>query len=195
MGMGLAMIVVVLGVMMTESWIKNNRAQSVDGSALEHLSSSVNIQTNTSNLERMNRWLCSIRLFQERPVLGWGPGTYQHVYGPFQKPEEMTRISTYEGNMGNAHSEYLTYLSELGILGLIGFLGLIFTIFHTAISAYRRADSKQKIWLLGLLSGLITFLFHSLVNSFLDQVKIAGLFYGFLAIIVRIDLQTRNLKA
>jgi putative inorganic carbon (HCO3(-)) transporter len=180
-------MLIVIGASQGINWVKQNRAQSVDTSTLEHLTSAANIQTNTSNRERINRWLCAIRLFEERPLLGWGPGTYQHVYGPFQKLEEMTRISTYQGDRGNAHSEYLTYLSESGAMGLLGFLGLIITLFYRSIRAYRRLDAHTQTLILGLLAGLMTFLWHGFFNSFLDQAKIAGVFYLFLSILVWVD--------
>jgi O-antigen ligase len=81
-----------------------SRARDVE----EHLESVVNIQTDASNLERINRWSCAIRMFKDRPLIGFGPGTYQFVYGQYQITPEMTRISTNHGDKGNAHSEYLT---------------------------------------------------------------------------------------
>ncbi|MCK5338380.1 MAG: O-antigen ligase family protein, partial [Bacteroidales bacterium] len=83
----------------------------------EHIQSMSNISSDASNLERINRWNCALRLYNERPFWGWGPGTYQFVYAPYQRSKEKTIISTNAGDMGNAHSEYIGPLSESGILG------------------------------------------------------------------------------
>ena len=50
----------------------------------EHIRSSMNIQTDVSNLERINRWKCALRMFEDKPIAGFGPGTYQFVYGKYQ---------------------------------------------------------------------------------------------------------------
>ncbi|MCK9168618.1 MAG: O-antigen ligase family protein, partial [Bacteroidales bacterium] len=57
---------------------------------VEHVQSIANISSDASNLERINRWQSAMRLFDERPVFGWGPGTYQFVYAPFQRSKEKT---------------------------------------------------------------------------------------------------------
>ncbi|MEE4285798.1 MAG: O-antigen ligase family protein, partial [Mariniphaga sp.] len=88
----------------------------------EHFSSMTNISTDASNLERLNRWSCALRMFEERPVFGYGPGTYMFQYAKYQLKKDRTIISTNAGDGGNAHSEYLGPLSESGILGLVTFL-------------------------------------------------------------------------
>ncbi|MEZ4826268.1 MAG: O-antigen ligase family protein [Bacteroidia bacterium] len=138
---------------------------------------------NVSDQERINRWFCAVRLWKERPLLGWGPGTYQYVYGRYQNVEEMTRISTYQGNMGNAHSEYLGPLAETGILGGIIPLLVLFFSLRTGENLLR-IKSRQNLIALGILSGLVTFWIHGLMNAFLDQDKMAVLVYGALAALV-----------
>ena len=58
-------------------------------------------------------------MFVERPIAGWGPGTYQFEYAPFQTAELRTQISTNNADLGNAHSEYLGPLAEQGLFGFI----------------------------------------------------------------------------
>lgn len=42
----------------------------------KHFQSISNIKTDPSNTERINRWMCAVSMFEEKPVLGFGPGTY-----------------------------------------------------------------------------------------------------------------------
>ena len=99
--------------------LNKNDAEHTTENFSERLESMSNVSTDASNLERLNRWNSAIQLFKERPILGWGPGTYAFVYAPFQDASDLTIISTNFGDGGNAHSEYLGPLSEQGILGLI----------------------------------------------------------------------------
>ena len=114
--------------------VLEKNSQDSSDSFVEHIESMSNVTTDASNLERINRWKSAIRLFQERPHLGWGPGTYQFHYAPYQNYYEKTVISTNAGDMGNAHSEYLSALSETGWPGLFIFLLFLTTVFLMLLS-------------------------------------------------------------
>jgi len=159
----------------------------------EHISSMTNISSDASNLERLNRWSCAIRMFKDRPVFGWGPGTYMFNYAGYQLTAERTIISTNSADGGNAHSEYLGPMAESGILGLISFLVLVSMTFYTAVHAYSRtSDKRLKTIVMSALLGLITYVVHGTMNNFLDTDKLSVPFWGFIAIIVAIDIQTRK---
>lgn len=160
----------------------------------EHVTSASNIASDASNLERINRWASAIRLFKERPIVGWGPGTYQFVYAPMQKAKEKTIISTDFGDGGNAHSEYLGPLAERGVLGTVSFLLIAITILYTGIRVYKRETNvSTKQLLMGILIGFVTYFVHGLLNNFLDTDKASVPFWGFAAILVILDLKQRNL--
>ena len=162
-----------------------------------HIVSVTNLQNDASNMERINRWVCAVRMFEEKPILGLGPGTYQFNYGKYQTNEFTTRISTHMGDKGNAHSEYFTYLSETGIVGFLIFLILILYSIYLAVKLlYSRLDKSTKLLVYASILGLITFYIHGLFNSFSDSQKLAILFISSLAVLVRIDLnQTSNKKS
>ncbi len=162
--------------------------QDSSGDFMEHVSSASNIATDASNLERINRWACAIRLFEERPMLGWGPGTYQFVYAPMQKAKEKTIISTDFGDGGNAHSEYLGPMAEEGILGLLIMLALVVVIIRTAVKIYQTTpDTKERIYALMILLAFVSYFVHGLLNNFLDSDKASVPFWGFAAILILID--------
>jgi putative inorganic carbon (HCO3(-)) transporter len=160
----------------------------------KHLSNVGNLDNDASNLERINRWVCALRMFQEKPLTGFGPGTYQFQYGSFQSANFMTRISTYHGNKGNAHSEYLSPLAETGILGFIQFVIFVFYSIHLGLKLYyRHSDNpKLKVTIYGAMAGLCTFFVHGFFNSFLDYEKMAILVYGSLALLVYIDVNYKE---
>ena len=169
------------------SMARNKQDSSTD--LKEHVKSISNVATDASNLERINRWNCAYRMFKEKPVFGWGPGTYQFKYAPFQFSYEKTIISTNAGNMGNAHSEYLGTLSESGLIGMLSFILMSVFIFVTAVKNYIRAHSYSlKIITASTICGLTTYLIHGVLNNFLDTDKAAIPFWGFTAIIVAIDV-------
>lgn len=173
-----------------EIWEKlEKNKQGTSANFLEHIQSISNITTDDSNLERLNRWASALRMFQDRPIFGFGPGTYQFEYAPYQRYSEKTRISTNAGDKGNAHSEYIGPLSESGVLGMFWVLCVLVFVVRTGLRVYKRSDSKEiKMICLSVLLGLITYYFHGTMNDFLDTDKASVPFWGFIAILVALDL-------
>lgn len=170
---------------------KNQKVSSDDLG--EHVTSATNISTDVSNLERINRWKSAIRMFKERPVLGWGPGTYMFQYAPFQKPHEKTIISTNNADLGNAHSEYLGPLAEMGFPGLLFVLAIVLQIFLLGHKIYNSTlKSETRYLVLAAFFGLITYFSHGLLNNFLDLDKSAVSVFSFISVIVCADLYYRK---
>ncbi len=153
-----------------------------------HIKSITNIKTDASNVERINRWSCAWRMFLDKPVFGWGPGTYQFKYAIYQRSDEKSYISTNMGDKGNAHSEYLGPLSEEGLLGMLIFVALAVTVIYRASRIIVFSESKDvKILALTLLLGLITYWVHGFLNNFLDTDKASVPFWAFIAAITVLD--------
>ena len=190
-------ILVTFGILLSifflfqnDIWEKlEKNKQGTSANFLEHVQSISNVTTDDSNLERLNRWASALRMFRERPVLGFGPGTYQFEYAPFQRYSEKTRISTNAGDRGNAHSEYIGPLAESGVLGIFWFVSILVVVVRTGLRVYKKTDSKEiKMLSLSVLLGLITYYFHGTMNDFLDTDKASVPFWGFIAILVALDL-------
>jgi putative inorganic carbon (hco3(-)) transporter len=169
--------------------LRKNDAEHTTEDFSERIESMSNVSSDASNLERLNRWNSAIKMFVERPLVGWGPGTYALVYAPFQAPEDKTIISTNFGDGGNAHSEYLGPLCEQGVPGLLTTLWLVFAIFYTASNVYLRlTDEKLKRLVMMLLLSLVTYFTHGILNNYLDTDKAAVPIWSFVAMIVVIDV-------
>ncbi|OYT17192.1 MAG: hypothetical protein B7C24_04030 [Bacteroidetes bacterium 4572_77] len=167
--------------------------QDSSGNFMEHVSSASNIATDASNLERINRWACAIRLFKERPIVGWGPGTYQFVYAPMQRAKEKTIISTDFGDGGNAHSEYLGPLAEMGLFGSIAFILIAISILVTGIRVYYQTkDRSTKNMVMGIIIAFVSYFIHGFLNNFLDSDKASVPFWGFAAILVLLDIKNQE---
>ncbi len=196
------------GLMLFFSWdaiqleLGRNKQDHTTEDFGERLQSATNVTTDASNLERLNRWSCAIEMFKERPLVGFGPGTYAFEYARFQDPENMTIISTNFGNMGNAHSEYLGPLAETGILGLITFLILIFFLFYKGIMLYLawpEEDNEIKQLLFFMILALSSYFIHGLLNNYLDTdkacVPIWGMAAIFIALEYKLKVKSTKLKA
>jgi len=174
--------------------LEDNRQRS-SGDIAEHVQSMSNVSTDESNLERINRWSCALRMWKDRPVFGFGPGTYQFEYARYQRSYEKTNISTDFGILGTAHSEYLGPLSEMGVMGLVNILLIIATTFITGLRVHFTARKRSvRIFSLAVLIGLITYYVHGVLNNFLDTDKASALFWGYTAMLVSMDVYHRNVE-
>jgi putative inorganic carbon (hco3(-)) transporter len=168
--------------------IESNRTNSSTDIA-KHITSISNVSSDPSNVERLNRWSCALRMALDKPLVGFGPGTYMFQYASYQVSSQKTSISTDFADGGNAHSEYLGSLAESGIIGVLSFLAVIITTITTTLRVYKKLHDKElKILVLSAFLGLVTYFVHGFLNNFLDTDKASVPFWGFIALIVAIDI-------
>ena len=164
----------------------------------EQIQSATNIATDASNLERINRWKSGLAMFPVYPLTGWGPGSYQFQYAPYQLARDKTIISTDFGEGGTEHSEYLTALIDSGFPGLIFFLMILFFVLKSAYESYFNInDRNTRILIWSVSVGFISYLIHGFLNNFLDTDKANVPFWSFAAIIVYLHIHEykKNLRS
>ena len=178
------LLIVVIRWDQIQMELERNKYEHTTEAFDERIQSAANISTDASNLERINRWSCAIAMFKERPIMGYGPGTYAFEYAPFQRPENLTIISTNFGDMGNAHSEYLGALAETGFIGMLSLIAVVAAIFYTGITLYHRLPKENKedrIIVLSTIMALSTYFIHAFLNNYLDTDKAAVPIWGICA--------------
>jgi O-antigen ligase len=112
-----------------------------------------------------------LKMFQKKPILGWGLGAFPIVY-----PQFRTFYTNFFVN--EAHNDYLQLLVEMGLLGFATMLWFLVTL-------YTRALKKISNWTgemsgavaLACVLGLTGILVHSAVDFNLQIPANAALFY------------------
>jgi O-antigen ligase len=191
----IALIVVFFKWDQIQMELGRNKYEHTTESFDERLQSATNVTTDASNLERINRWSCAIAMFEQRPIFGYGPGTYAFEYAPFQEPENLTIISTNFGDMGNAHSEYLAALSEMGVMGLVSFIGIVVAIFFSMITLYNKlplSETKNRVLVMGMIAATTTYFVHAFLNNFLDTDKAAVPIWAMCAMVIVMGMQNKK---
>lgn len=197
----LAGTAIILGLVVYFSWtsieqsLAKNKSEHTTENFEKRLQSAANVTTDASNLERINRWTCALDMFAERPVFGFGPGTYAFEYARFQRPENLTIISTNFGTGGNAHSEYLSPLAEMGFIGFLAFLALVSAIFYQGITLYIAWPAEQralKVLLLAMNLALVTYFVHGVLNNYLDTDKASVPIWAICACFLALEHRLKN---
>lgn len=134
-------------------------------STTDKIRSLADTQSNFSNRERIMRWTCALRLFEEDPIWGCGPSNYHRRFKyKLETMEEVSEISYWPGWTGSAHSEYLSRLSERGIFLFIAFLALIgLCLFNLHRLVKRRIWGRA--WTALVAASLGVWISHGLVED------------------------------
>ncbi|SFQ65939.1 O-antigen ligase family protein [Hymenobacter arizonensis] len=130
---------------------------------------------NESNAERKNRWIYSLKLFKQYPVLGAGPGTFADRYLEFvnSTPNHSSYYTTLRRM--NAHNLYLSWLVEAGALGLItGLLLLGYVVWRVLRRAFRWPAPLGQV---ALSAYFLYFLMHSLTQDFWQEPRVVVIFW------------------
>lgn len=112
-----------------------------------------------------------LRMFLQRPVLGWGLGTFPTVY---------PRYRSFYTNLfvNEAHNDYAQLLVETGLVGFGLMLWFLFSLYRRGLPKSRRWEFKWDGALsLAALLGCTGMLFHSLVDFNLQIPANATVFY------------------
>ena len=113
-----------------------------------------------------------LRMFRQRPALGWGQGTFADVYPRFR--------SFYTDSLVNfAHNDFLQVLAESGIIGF----GIMIWFLVITLRIAVRKSSQWPSNLNGAVSvvailGISGILVHSLVDFNMQVPANAALFYS-----------------
>jgi putative inorganic carbon (HCO3(-)) transporter len=165
----------------------------------EQVRSVTNIKNDVSNTERINRWQCAVRMVKEKPLTGFGIGTYQFNYITFQKESEMTVISVTsaknnyaQGMGGTAHSEYLLTLSENGLFSGFALLAIVLYSIYLGMKLYYKGTDDIKYYALMIMLSLVTYFLHGVFNNFLTTDKAAFLVWGGLAVLCVLDIKYKR---
>ena len=120
----------------------------------------------------------SLRLILERPLVGFGPGTYETSYGVFQSWENLTSHSSFQGDRGDAHSEYFSALAEQGVPGLILVVALFGVALWSGLHGAVETKNGDRRWLiLGWTAAVTSLAVGSLFNAYFEVDRIAPLLW------------------
>jgi len=114
----------------------------------------------------------ALRMFAQKPILGWGLGSFLEVYPQFRSFYTNLRVE-------HAHNDYLELLVETGTAGFLVAVWFLIIMFRAAAKELRQHEWRTS-HLAGLagLAGITGILVHSLVDFNLQIPANAAIFYA-----------------
>jgi len=110
-----------------------------------------------------------VRMWEARPVFGWGYGSYDLYDWRFMQTVENISPSRWDIEKGTSHNTYLTILAETGLVGLILYALPVLWWLARSVKRYRYLPETGFLnkKMLGLLWSYI--LFYAVVTQFTDM--------------------------
>lgn len=108
-------------------------------------------------------WMAGLRMFADRPVVGWGPETFVSIY-----PRYLDRDAAALGDAETAdkpHNVFVEHLAHTGILGFAAYIGLLGLVSVRAFRRLRIAGSRERpvlVAFITLLAGYVGQAFFSI---------------------------------
>jgi O-antigen ligase len=114
----------------------------------------------------------------ERPVLGWGLGTFEHVYPQYR--------SFYTNHVvQHAHNDYLEFLLETGVVGFTAVLWFVLVLLRSGWKQLPQwKTSLTGVVKIAAMAGCIGILVHSIMGFNLRVTPNAALFYVMAVMVV-----------
>jgi tetratricopeptide (TPR) repeat protein len=84
--------------------------------------------------ERMYFYKDALKMFMERPILGWGGGGWEEAYLAYQ---------SYFYNSDKVHGYYFQVMVETGIIGILALLGVWASFLHLLHRLYHQDEAKK----------------------------------------------------
>ncbi|OIN98478.1 hypothetical protein COY52_00260 [Candidatus Desantisbacteria bacterium CG_4_10_14_0_8_um_filter_48_22] len=136
---------------------------------------------------RLAIWKTSLLMFKEHPVAGVGTGVFKLHYPFYQaKLRQADPLIPFSSSQeSRVHNEYLQALAETGVIGIAGFFWLaVCAIFYGVKYIAGAKEPRQRIFLIGLVSGASVVLLDSVFAFPFHLTSHATLFWLFLGLIV-----------
>lgn len=141
-----------------------------------------------STMERAYRWVAGAYMVADRPLLGFGPGTFYFFYRSYTVLSFQTYVSDNPEKSG-VHNAYLMIATEQGLPGLLVYLALIVVVLLVGENTWHRlGPGWRRDMVMAALLSLIIMHALQIMNDLVETVKAGSLFFLCTAIIVNMSL-------
>ncbi|MCR8745462.1 O-antigen ligase family protein [Romboutsia lituseburensis] len=149
---GVVIVSMLIGGVALSNTIENNKQVITENTIYQKL--------NEMSTDRINIWIKTIDLINEKPILGQGLDTYPYV---ISDKDEDRGISTYGEFIDKPHNWYLSVAYGSGILGLSAFLAVLVYVLKGLFDKLSDKIDDKYIYIFGV--GFIAYAVQGLSND------------------------------
>jgi O-antigen ligase len=180
-GVRLAISLAVLALAFTGVYVSSKGVQNRLSQAHQEIFSTLEGDKKFSSLGgRLENYRQSVKLLRERPLVGWGTGSFHEQSCRVASTPEMCKQASW-----HPHNQYFLFAVQGGIVALGLFVAILL------LAALNLSQASMEAKMIGL-SFVVIFAVDSLVNSSLFSARESHFFSIFLVVVLAGQLQTKN---
>ena len=146
-----------------------------------------------SSMERLHRWVASVRMSTDRPIVGYGPHSFYYYYKPYTVNTFKTYVSK-NPEHSTTHNYFLYMLVEQGWPAMLLYAILIMAVFaHAQRTYFRFTDKFYKYCTLGLAMTFAACFVNNFFSELLETHKVGALFYLSIALLVILGRKSKGM--
>ena len=145
-----------------------------------------------STMERVYRWVAGFYMFNDKPIVGFGPGNFINFYRQFTVTSFKTYVSRNEHQSG-IHSYFLMTMVEQGLIGVLLFYALCCLVLIRGETIYHQLKNpdRKRIVMMMLLSTIVIDAF-CIINDLIETDKAGLFFFVAMAVIANMELDEKK---
>lgn len=158
------------------SYHHNFKKTIYHGNLSDHMQATFR-NTDLSNAERVYRWIAAVRMSNDRPLTGFGPGTFYENYKPYGVSYFRTWVSD-NPERSTVHNYFLLLLTEQGVPAVMLFCFLLYVLFVRVQRLYHSFTDpfyKRTALCTGVVLAMIVTV--NMLSDLIETDKIGSLFY------------------
>ncbi len=188
----------ILAVLLSTHLVTNNKyldyapdfEKTIAHTSFDNILEATMKMEDISTMERVYRWVAGGQMIKEKPIIGFGPGSFYNHYTKYTVSSFETYVSDNPEKSG-IHSYYLMTLVEQGVIGLIIFMGLVFSIILYGEKVYHKLkNSKEQNYIMAATLSIVVICTLCLINDLIEIDKVGPFFFLCASIIVIYDSNT-----
>ena len=148
--------------------------------------------TDMSSMERLYRWVASVRMSNDRALTGYGPNAFYYYYKPYAVTAFRTYVSR-NPEMSTTHNYFLSMLVGQGWPAMLLYAALVMVVLVYAQRIYHRFKDK---FYRSVTIGLAMLFAAGFINNFFSELiethKVGALFYLCLSLLILLDRKSRT---
>lgn len=147
-----------------------------------------------SSAERVYRWIAGVRMWLDKPLIGYGPGNFYFFYKSFTVTGFKTYVSE-NPERSSVHNYFILLLTEQGIFGLLIFLAFTLLLLVQGQRIYHETIAKEeKRYIMAVLLCLVIIYVNTMLSDLIETDKIGSFFFICVALIINQDIRNKRLR-
>jgi O-antigen ligase len=136
-----------------------------------------------STMERVYRWVAGVEMIKDKPLFGFGPGTFYTFYSGYTISAFQTYVSD-NPDHSTVHCYYLLTFIEQGLVGFIILIIMVAIVLVFGERKYHKLkDKKDKAIIMAAMLSFIIILLLNLINDMIETDKVGPFFFLAMALI------------